>query len=315
MVEETKKSLLITGAAGMLGEDLLRLFSPRYAVSGIDVRTPKYKDADFIACDLLDSGCLEDVFRVSKPWLVLHAAAYTDVDGCERDPERAERINAALTGNLVRLCKKHNAKLVYISTDYVFDGTKHSAYNENDAPNPLNVYGRSKLNGEITIREKLEEFLIIRTSWLFGHYGRNFVSAIINKALEEKTLHVVDDQRGSPTYTVSLARAIDGLIEAVFIPKTRREYCGIYHISNSGNCSWYEFAKAIIDLKGIAAEVIPVDSMFVKRPACRPVVSILDNRRYEQVTAQRLCHWQEALKYYLGQEEQHFDVSDIVKVT
>jgi dTDP-4-dehydrorhamnose reductase len=202
---------------------------------------------------------------------------------------------------VVEACRRYNAKLVYISTDYVFDGENESAWQENDRTNPLNAYGRSKLKGEEYVQSLLTEYLIVRTSWLFGSHGKNFVATIIDKAAQLHQLQVVNDQRGSPTYTVSLASALNILINKVFLSGTAAEHCGLYHISNAGNCSWYEFARTIVEAAKLSAAVIPVDSATFKRPAKRPRRSILDTGRYERVTGQKLCGWQEALRGYLAQ--------------
>jgi len=164
----------------------------------------------------------------------------------------------------------------------------------------LNVYGRTKLDGENFILENLKEFLIIRTSWLFGKHGKNFVETIVNKAREGGALKVVDDQQGSPTYTRSLADALKRLIKPVFVNSSDINNFGIYHVSNGQSCTWYEFAKTILKLSNIQTEVLPVKSSQFKRPAKRPAISVLNNQRYEQVTAHKLCSWQEALKQYLN---------------
>lgn len=300
MVEKAKRKILITGSSGMLGEDLSFQFTSCYDVAGIDIRPSKNKNILYYNCDINDEDNLAGIFNTVAPQLVIHAAAYTDVDGCEQNSEKAELINVMGTKNIVNLCRRNKTKLVFISTDYVFDGNKDIAYNEDDRPNPLNIYGRSKLAAESIIRSELVEFLIVRTSWLFGSCGRNFVDAIINKSNQQSELHVVDDQVGCPTYTLSLAEAISKLSSIIFNNQTSVDKYGIYHVTNSNSCSWYEFAAKIIEFKNINCKIIPVGSSFINRPAKRPRRSILANRRYESITDSKLCSWQEALKTYLN---------------
>jgi len=302
MVEEAKKKILITGIKGMLGCDLFETLKAEYQPYGIDVKDKQAPgEADFFPYDLTDKQGLESAFReIKNLWLVIHTAAFTDVDGCEQDPAKAAIVNVQGTKNIVELAQKYRTKFVYVSTDYVFNGKKGSAYTEKDIPDPLSVYGQTKLEGENFIRTNLEKFLIIRTSWLFGKKGKNFVDTIIDNARGADTLRVVDDQRGSPTYTVSLAEAIKRLIDIVFVKESKPDNFGIYHVTNSETCTWYEFAKMILALSDISTEIVPVDSSVLKRPAQRPALSVLDNGRYEQVTGHRLCSWKEALQTYLA---------------
>ncbi|MBU2062887.1 MAG: dTDP-4-dehydrorhamnose reductase, partial [Candidatus Omnitrophica bacterium] len=208
------------------------------------------------------------------------------------------RINGQGTQNIACLCKQIKAKLIYTSTDYVFDGSKGGAYREDDLPNPLNIYGRSKLEGEKAVAREIEEYLIVRTSWLFGAGGKNFVDTIIDKAGKGEQLRVVTDQVGSPTSTRSLAEALDKLIEHT-VQKNRSDAYGIYHVTNSGTCSWFEFAKEIVNLSEIKADISPVTSEEFARSAQRPAISILDNSLYNEITGHSLCSWQEALKQYI----------------
>jgi len=299
MVEEAKKKILITGICGMLGKDLVSRLKRDYRLMGLELKPCELEGIDVYQADITEFGACEELFKRESPWLVIHAAAFTDVDGCQNSPAEAASINEIGTVNIARLCSMHKAKLVYISTDYVFDGEKGLTYQETDQTNPLNVYGQTKLNGEIAVSKYLKEYLIIRTSWLFGRAGKNFVETIIAKALERGELRVVNDQRGSPTYTVSLADGIAQLIMAVFERDFNLDKCGIYHITNAGHCSWFEFAAKIIELKNIKAKVLPVTSSEFKRPAKRPSVSILDNKRFDELTGKKLCLWQQALDNYL----------------
>ncbi|MFH1093784.1 MAG: dTDP-4-dehydrorhamnose reductase [Candidatus Omnitrophota bacterium] len=300
MVDEAKKRILITGINGMLGQDLAPVLESQYGIIGIDVQNLGDSNYVFFCCDITDVKGLKKVFQENNPWLVIHTAAFTDVDGCEKYPEKAEAINVQGTKNIVGLCRGHKTKLIYISTDYVFNGEKSCAYTENDATSPLNVYGRTKLLGEEAVLAGLSDGVIVRTSWLFGKGGKNFVNTIIAKSAEGDALKVVNDQRGSPTYTVSLAQALKRLINEVFVSSHAGGKYGIYHVSNSKSCTWYEFAKTIIDLCNINVDVLPVESTQFIRPAKRPGRSILDNSRYEQVTKNRLCTWRQALQSYLS---------------
>jgi len=290
--------ILVTGASGMLGSELCRELAGRYETIALDVRETKALGAlpvKFIKSDITEhEQTIEEIVKVS-PELIIHTAAYTDVDGCELNPEKAYRVNGDGTGTVAQAGRRCGASLIYISTDYVFDGQKQESYNESDSPNPLNVYGKSKLAGEEAVKDSLVKYFIVRTSWLFGKNGKNFVNSIIEKAGRQKRFYVVDDQVGSPTYARDLARGIEKLMST-----TNTAY-GIYHLTNSGSCSWYEFALKIIEyalIKDVQLE--PVTSQDVERPAVRPKMSILDGSRYRDLTQQPLRLWQEALREYLA---------------
>ena len=289
--------ILITGASGMLGSEVCRELAGRYETIALDVRETKALGAlpvKFIKSDITNhEQTIEEIVKVG-PELIIHTAAYTDVDGCELAPEKAYRVNGEGTRTVAQAGRRCGASLIYISTDYVFDGQKREPYSESDRPNPLNVYGKSKLAGEEAVKETLVKYFIVRTSWLFGKNGKNFVDSIIEKAGQQKRLYVVDDQVGSPTYACDLAWGIERLISV-----SEPAY-GIYHLTNSGSCSWYEFALKIIDYTSMKdAQLEPVTSERVKRPAQRPKMSILDGSRYRNLTRQPLRLWQEALKEYL----------------
>jgi dTDP-4-dehydrorhamnose reductase len=184
------------------------------------------------------------------------------------------------------------AKVIYLSTDYIFDGRKREPYLEEDPPHPLNVYGRSKLKGEQYVRELMEDALIVRTQWLYGKYGKNFVTSILRQAREKKVLSIVNDQIGSPTYTADLSKAISVLI--------RCNARGIFHVANSDLCTWYTFGQEILKLSGVAGvEVIPISSKELGRPANRPSYSVLSTQKLKQETGMTLRSWSEALKDYL----------------
>ena len=231
-----------------------------------------------------------------KPDIVINVAAYTDVDGCESEKEKAFAINAEGMRHVALGASRCGAKVVYLSTDYVFDGKKREPYLEDDPPAPLNVYGWSKLKGEQYVRELSENGLIIRTQWLYGKYGKNFVFTILRLAREKDVLSIVDDQAGAPTYTVDLSRVI-----SVLIQKGAR---GIFHVVNSDICSWHAFSKAILELSGISGvEVFPISSETLGRPAPRPSYSALDTGKLKQETGMVLRPWKEALKEFLTTSE------------
>jgi dTDP-4-dehydrorhamnose reductase len=237
----------------------------------------------------------ESVFRIEKlrPDIVIHIAAYTDVDGCERDEERAFAVNAEGTKYVALAASRCLAKLVYLSTDYVFDGNKMEPYVESDLPHPLNVYGRSKLQGEQYVQELVKNGLIIRTQWLYGRHGKNFVASILQQAREKKALSIVDDQIGSPTYTVDLAKAMSVLIQF--------DAQGIFHAANSDRCTWFTFGQAILNLSRMdEVKMIPISSEELGRPAVRPSYSVFNCQKLKEKTGLSLRPWSEALKDYLA---------------
>jgi dTDP-4-dehydrorhamnose reductase len=273
--------VLITGAKGQLGSDLLRVLSPHHEVTGFSHQELPVENIEAV---------LKKVFDV-KPDLVVHAAAYTYVDDCEKNPEKAYLINALGTRNVVLASQKVRAKLLYISTDYIFDGEKKKPYFEFDPPNPLSVYGKSKLAGEWFVQNLLNEFYIVRTSWLYGLNGRNFVKTIFELAENKPFLEVVEDQVGSPTYTLDLAKKIAEIIES--------DYFGVYHITNQGYCSWFDFARKILKLSGVNKEVKPVKTEDFPRPAKRPKFSVLENFVLKNSGFSLLRNWEEALLDFL----------------
>ena len=282
-----KTKILITGSKGMLGSALVEALSSEFKIKGIDIDD----------CDITDRQKITKTIKDYNPGIVIHAAAYTDVDGCELNSEKAFAVNFKGTENIARAAKEINATLFYISTDYVFDGSKEKPYIETDAPNPINIYGKSKLEGERILQAVLEKYLILRTSWLFGPNGKNFVTTILQKAKDTETLRVVDDQVGSPTYTIDLAEAIKSLLTTYNLPLTTNY--GIYHITNSGSCSWYEFAREICSLKQLKTQILPINSKESHRPAKRPKMSILDNSKLLDTFKLKLRPWAEALNHFL----------------
>lgn len=274
---------MVLGAQGMLGKDLVPILSAENHVFDRDI-------GDF---DITDQKRVQKEIEALHPQIVINAAAYTDVDGCESKRELAFSVNSEGPRNVAMGCIAAKAKMIHLSTDYVFDGSSKIPYREEDPPAPLNVYGSSKLQGERNIQETLKDYLIIRTAWLYGRHGKNFVDTILWQSGQQNELRVVNDQRGTPTFTKDLSSAIKRLI--------RTEARGILHITNSGSCTWFEFARQILQEESHPnrdIQVIPISSGELARPARRPAYSVLNCGRYEQLTGSRMRPWEEALKEY-----------------
>jgi dTDP-4-dehydrorhamnose reductase len=279
---------LVVGSKGMLGTDLVKLLQER----GLQTVA---LDIDEIDIRMADS--VMDAFAEYRPGVVFNVAAYTDVDGCESSPEEAFNINAQGPRNLAVASLNAGSFLVHLSTDYVFDGSKGAPYVEEDPINPLGAYGRSKAEGERYVRELLpERHCIVRTQWLFGLHGKNFVEAILSQAQKTDKLRVVSDQRGSPTYAPDLATALVRVCEL----GSR----GTLHVTNSGEATWYEFARTILDLAGLGSvRVEPITTEELGRPAPRPAYSVMDNARFIELTGLGLRSWEEALGAYLNERQ------------
>ena len=269
------KKVLVTGAYGMLGQDLCPILED----NGYDV-----VETDVDIMDITSPESIEKMFSMEKPDIVIHCAAYTNVDKAEEDIDTARLINVTGTENVAKACNKYNATMVYISTDYVFDGQGTEPYKPLDKTAPLNNYGLTKWEGEEAVRNNLEKYYICRTSWLYGHYGKNFVETMISLA-DKPELKVVDDQVGCPTWTVDLSDAIIKIIE-------NKPY-GTYHTCGGGNTSWYGFAKEIFEQAGLKVNLKPCTTEEFPRPAKRPAYSIMDNNGL-------LRDWKQALKGYMA---------------
>jgi len=269
---------MIFGATGLLGQALMCEWSGDEVI-GLSSRDVDIRDKQKVS---------EKVQSVRAEWIVL-AAAYADVDGCESNRERAFAVNRDGAVNVAEAVKAAGAKLLFISSDYVFDGTKTSPYETDDTRNPLGVYGRSKAEAEIHLQELLPDCFIARTSWLFGTGGKCFPDTILKLAATRPTLDVVNDQRGCPTYSVDLARAI--------IELCRKDTKGIVHVTNAGNCTWFEFAREIVRQAGLTTEVRPVTTQQMPRPAQRPANSVLSPTSLERLGI-TLPGWQDALARY-----------------
>ena len=278
--------VLVTGAKGMLANALLPCLTSQHQVTGVDLD-------DF---DISQEAAVQKAFRDLRPEFVYHLAAYTDVDGCEANPTLATQVNAEGTANLARSCAEVGATMLYVSTDYVFDGSGQRPWREDDTTNPLSVYGKSKLQGEQAVARYLKPHLIARSSWLFGPKGKNFVSTILKLAAERDELRVVSDQRGSPTYTRHLAVKLAELINC-------KAY-GIYHVTGSGSCSWFEFTQAILNSAGFdRVRVVPISTQESARRAPRPAFSVLENFRLTESHLGLLPNWDKGLVEYICEGE------------
>ncbi len=274
--------ILVTGSKGMLGRDLVAYLVGRHQV--IPVHRPEV--------DITDPRTIKATIDCQAPDVVIHIAAFTNVDECETRRDLAFLANAEGTRNVAAACQQAHTPLLYISTDYVFDGEKATPYVEEDVPHPINAYGQSKLQGEEHVRALLKAFWIVRTSWLFGPMGKNFVRAILEKAQRNGLLQVVDDQFGAPTYTLDLAEKLEEIVQ--------QGSPGIYHVTNQGYCSWFEFAQEIVRQAGLSqVRVDPLSTSASSRPARRPRNSRLANARLEAEGLSLLPPWQDGLRRYL----------------
>lgn len=283
--------ILLTGCRGQLGRDLADHLGGGHEVVGFDVD-------DF---DIRDTSAVNRAFAQSEPTAVLHAAAYTDVDGCESDREMAMSVNAEATGVIARACRDHGARMIYYSTDYVFDGCKSGPYVESDATNPQTVYGLSKLEGEREIAANLDDYVIMRIAWVYGLRGKNFVRTMIHLAHEQigkakrgeiiEPLRVVDDQIGNPCWTIDIVRQTARILQS--------DLTGVVHATSEGVVSWYEFACEIFRLLDLPVQISPCSSAQFPRPAPRPANSTLENGRLSDLGLNIMPPWSESLKLFL----------------
>ena len=290
--------ILVTGSSGMLGSDLGLILSKDHELSGMDMKEAPSGASPYrryFKADITQEAEVKDIIAEAKPDVVIHAAAWTDVDGCELDPVKAEDANTFGTRNVAEAAEAVRAPLIFISTDFVFDGKKTTPYTEEDKAGPINVYGRTKCEAEKIIMERSSAYAIVRTSWLFGEHGRNFADTITRKAANGEKLYVVNDQVGSPTYAHDLSIAIGKLLEKDLA--SGRE---IFHVSNGGKCSWYEFAREIVELTiGNKSAVRPITSLELDRPAKRPAFSVMDNKKFMKAAGCAMRPWKDALIEYL----------------
>ena len=278
--------VLVTGANGQLGQAL-------QSVSGINPQIT------FVFCsssglDITNLQSCIAVFEKYQPDYCINAAAYTAVDKAESETDKAHLINVIGARNIAEVCKKSNAVLLHISTDFVFDGTSITPYTEEDMPNPTGVYGKTKLDGEKAIQEIWNKYFIIRTSWVYSQFGNNFMKTMLRLASERAHLSVVNDQIGTPTNAVDLAEVLIKMIQ--FCQTTPIEVFGIYNFSNEGQCSWYDFAKKIFEINSIKIDLQPISSASYTTPAQRPAYSVLDKSKIKKAFGVAIKNWEESLK-------------------
>ena len=298
IISGTKGCVALVGANGMLGRMIQSLLPAGLKLTCYDL-------PDF---DMTDREQVSAAFSVSRPDIVINCAAYTAVDACEELEELATRVNALGVAHLAWVSRELGATLVHISTDYVFSGEQERPYREDDATGPVSAYGRSKLKGEQTILESgLGKFFIIRTSWLYGPWGGNFVETVLRLAAERQELRIVADQIGSPTYTNDLGKAIFRLLAVAANPRpAATSSYGIYHFASEGCCSWYEFACAIVaegrrlELPLKVREIHPISTDDYPLPARRPANSVFDKGKYKTATGAVVPDWRESLVRYLA---------------
>lgn len=310
MVEKIKKrrKVLVTGSSGMLGTALCKVLSYDYDIVGLDISFASGNESylsEFVKCDITEKEHVSYAINTIKPDFIIHLACWTDVDGCEREPDRAKRINIDGTENVIIPADRFSTPFIYLSTDFVFDGRKNLPYKEEDKTAPLNVYGMTKLESEREVM-KLKKYIIIRTSWLYGKNGRNFVDTVLEIANKKKKLRVVNDQIGSPTYVKDLSGAIKAILEK--LESSNQEFpdssWGIFHISNKGAVSWFDYAKEILKLMGFSdTEIVAIKSSQLNRPAKRPSFSVLDNSKFEKKINFSMRLWKEALSEYLNEKK------------
>ena len=275
--------ILITGGNGMLGTDL------REVLKSEDLILTNHE-----SLDITDRNQVMKKIKEYKPEIVINCAAMTDVDGCESKRDSAYKLNAEGPKNLALACREIDGTLVQISTDYVFKGNKNTPLVEDDELGPISIYGKSKLRGEENVEDILDKYFIIRTAWLYGKNGPNFIEKMLELAKTHNSLTVVNDQKGSPTFTKDLSKGIYELIKS-------NKY-GIYHITNSGSTTWYEFAKLIFKKKKIDINVIPVTSEEFAAPAPRPHYSVLSHDKWKNKEFKELRNYEDALDEYLNSD-------------
>lgn len=278
--------VLVTGAKGQLGTDLMNELAKR-GIEGIGV--------DVQEMDITDAEACRRVIKNSGADAVIHCAAYTAVDAAEDNVDLCRRINGEGTRNVAQACKEADVKLMYISTDYVFDGQGTRPWEPDDERHPLNVYGQTKYEGELAVEELSDKYFIVRIAWVFGVAGKNFIKTMLRLGKERGAVSVVDDQIGSPTYTYDLARLLVDMIQT--------DKYGRYHATNEGLCSWYEFAKEIFRQAGMDVPVTPVSSDQFPAKAARPSNSRLSKEKLSENGFERLPAWQDALGRFLKEIE------------
>lgn len=281
------KKILITGSKGQLGNELFLLHKEFKGFSFL------FHDIDTL--DLTDFKALERFILQHKPEFIVNCAAYTAVDKAEEEMQSVNLLNAEVPGKLAELSDRFNSFFIHISTDYVFDGRNHRPYKEDDLPNPLSVYGKSKFMGEQKVMIH-NNSIVIRTSWLYSQFGHNFIKTILRLGREKSSLSVVYDQIGAPTYARDLATVI---LELIRYTEQNHYPRGIFHYSNEGVCSWYDFAKEINDIAGLNCKIIPITTDQYPLPAERPYYSIMDKSKIKKTLGIEIPYWKDSLKVCL----------------
>lgn len=272
--------VLVTGSNGQLGRSIT------WVLKHHEVLAKNRQELD-----ITDPYSIFTVAKDFKPEIVINCAAFTDIEECETKRDEAYRVNIVGTRNLAIETIKYNATYVHISTDYIFDGKVKTPYKEDHQANPINVYGESKLGGELLVKNICSKYFIIRTSRLYSQWGNNFVKAVIEKSRHQSSLEVVKDQVSSPTYALDLARSMSLMLNT-------NKY-GIYHITNSGCCSWYDMAKKVIEITGQNVKVEPINSNAFNNPARRPAYSVLDNSKFIRTFNHTMPHWEKSLRNFI----------------
>lgn len=287
--------ILVTGGKGQLGTQIHSIINRGESELGKINEAYLSAEVKYVDSDELDITELKDIIDFTeefKPTIIINCAAYTNVDKCESDMDNAFKVNALGSRNLAVAAENIGAKLIHVSTDYVFNGEGNIPFKEYDLPQPVSVYGKTKFLGEQYVRENCSKYFIVRTAWLYGKYGKNFVYTIMNAAKERGHLDVVDDQRGNPTNAEDLAYHI--------LKLALTEEYGIYHCTGTGECSWYDFACKIVEYAGIECTVDAVTSDKINRPAKRPAFSSLDNMMLYCTVGDEMRQWEEALKSFIS---------------
>jgi len=279
-------NVLVTGGNGQLGSELKELATKHTNYQFI------FTDVENL--DICDHKAVLTFIEKNNINTIINCAAYTAVDKAEEQSELADKINHLAVANFAQIAKDKHIQLVHISTDYVFDGMNHKPYIESDSPNPQNVYGQTKLDGELAMQQiNPENSIIIRTSWVYSKYGNNFVKTMLRLGKERDQLSVVADQIGTPTNAADLAKVI-----LTILPKIKNEIVELFHFSNEGVCSWYDFAKAIFDLNGTDVNLKPIESKAYPTPAKRPFYSIMNKSKIKEKYKLDISHWEDSLKTY-----------------
>lgn len=280
--------VLVTGASGQLGQALQSI---EKSYPGIDFHFLNSSELN-----ITDLEQCKTVFKKEKPHFCINAAAYTAVDRAESEPEKAYLINVTGAENLAKVCKEFNTVLLHISTDFVFDGTATQPYSEEALPNPTGVYGQTKLDGEKVIQEIWKKHFIIRTSWVYSEFGTNFMKTMLRLGRERDSISVVNDQIGTPTNAVDLAKVLMKIITSCHAEVISPADYGIYNFSNEGKCSWYEFAKKIFEIHKFTIDLQPISTSDYPTPSKRPAYSVLNKNKIKTVFGVEVREWQESLK-------------------